>query len=316
MPERLVERDVRAEREQARQHGGEREEEGEPPFAADRPEAGEGEERCEPADEDVLLDARSDPPRDEVGELGRVVTHLRERAAAARHRARDDDLLDGDGHESRGRSSGARLPPAGAWHPRPRIPECEDDGTDREVDLAGEGDRGQRERGPDEPAPLEREQHRRQEEGDQPQEVSGRLADPIRREREDEPAGKRGCPDEPEGPEPPAGNPSRGDEGEQDDQVVGPDVPEQAPERPERDPEEPPLQVGRRRGLRPEGVGIGPGRGAALELVARKPEGPAELEVIAGRRLAVARRWAREVVAVDVPHRGPRGPDRAGGVER
>ena len=64
--------------------------------------------------------------------------------------------------------------------------------------------------------------------------------------------------------------------------------PEQPVERPERGPEQPALQVRRRFRLGPEGVRVGPGRGALLELVPGKPERPAELEVVAGGRLTVA----------------------------
>ena len=88
LPERLVQRQARAERQHARHDGGEPEEEREPALTPDRPEAGESEDRSQPAEEHVLLDARSDPARDEVGELGRVVPHLAEGAAAARDRAR------------------------------------------------------------------------------------------------------------------------------------------------------------------------------------------------------------------------------------
>ena len=57
------------------------------------------------------------------------------------------------------------------------------------------------------------------------------------------------------------------------------------------------------------------GARAVLELVPGKPERPAELEVISGRRLAVAGGRPGEVAAVDVLHRGPRRPERARGVE-
>ena len=80
-------------------------------------------------------------------------------------------------------------------------------------------------------------------------------------------------------------------------------------------PSSQPCRFGDARRLRPERVRVGPRRAAVLELVPGKPERPAELEVISGRRLAVARGRPREIAAVDVLHRGPRRPQRAGGVE-
>ena len=183
------------------------------------------------------------------------------------------------------------------------------------MDLPGERDRGERERGPHEPTPLEREQRGGKQERDQPEKVPGRLPEPIGREREDEPADERRAADEPERSQPPARQPAGRDDREQHDEVVGPDVPEEEPQRPERDPEQPPLEIRRCVRLGPEGVRIRPGRGAVLELVAGQPERPPELQVITGRRLAVARRRTREIVAVDVLHSRPRGQDRAGGVE-
>ena len=56
-----------------------------------RHEAREREERNEPAEKDVLLDPGPDTAADEVGELGRVVPHLGERAPAVGDRPGDDD---------------------------------------------------------------------------------------------------------------------------------------------------------------------------------------------------------------------------------
>ena len=211
--------------------------------------------------------------------------------------------------------TGACLPPVGARYPRPRVPEREDDRAHRQVDLAAERDRGERDRSPDEPAPLEREQHGRQQERDQAEQMAGRLAEPVRRQREDEAADEGGAASEPERSQPPARERAGGDDREEDDEVVRPDVPEQRPQRPERDPEQPPLQVRGRARLRPERVRVGPRRAAVLELVPGEPERPAELEVISGRRLAVARSRPREIAAVDVLHRRPRRPQGAGCVE-
>ena len=61
--------------------------------------------------------------------------------------------------------------------------------------------------------------------------------------------------------------------------------------------------------------GSAQGARAVLELVPGQPERPAELEVISGRRLAVARGGPGEIAAVDVLHGGPGRPQRARGVE-
>ncbi len=315
LPERLVERQARAERQDARHDGGEPEAESEPAPAPDRPQADEGENRGQPAEEHVLLDACADPAREEVGELGRVVPHLAERAAAARDRAGDDDLLHGDRRHRRDDRSRGSLPPVGACHPSPGVAEREHDRPHREVDLAAERDRRERDCGPDEPAPLEGQQHGREQKRDQAEQMAGRLAEPVRRQCEDESADERGAADEAERAQPPARQRTGGDDREKDDQVVGPDVPEQRPQRPERDPEQPPLQVRRRCRLRSERVRVGPRSGAVLELVPGQPERPAELEVIAGRCLSVTRSGPGQVPAVDVLHGGPGRPERARGVE-
>ena len=57
------------------------------------------------------------------------------------------------------------------------------------------------------------------------------------------------------------------------------------------------------------------GSAAVLELVPGKPECPAELEVISGRRLAVAGGRPGEVAAAAVLDGGPRRPQRARCVE-
>ncbi len=315
VPERVVERQVRAEREKNGNHRGEREEDGQAALPPHGPEACEREERSEPAEKDVLLDPRSDTAAEEVGELGRVVPHLGERAPAVRDRAGDDDPLHGDRRHRARSGCGAGLPPVRSRRASPGVAKREHDRAHREVDLPGERDRGERERGPHEPPPLEREQPGGQQERDQPEEVPGRLPEPVGREREDETADERRAADEPERPQPPARQRAGGDDREQDDEVVRPDVPEEEPQRPERDPEQPPLQIRRCARLGPEGVRVGPRRRAVLELVARQPESPPELQVVTGRGLAVARRGTRQIAAAGVLHGRPRGQDRAGGVE-
>ena len=73
----------------------------------------------------------------------------------------------------------------------------------------GQRHRRERDRRPDEPPPLEREQHRGKEKRDQPEQVPGRLADPVRRQGKDEPAHERSAAREPERAQPPAGERAR-----------------------------------------------------------------------------------------------------------
>ena len=147
--------------------------------------------------------------------------------------------------------------------------------------------------------------------------MPGRLADPVRHQGEDDAADERSRPRQLQRTEPPARETAGEHERDQDDQVVRPHVAEDGPERPVRHTEEPTLQV--RRGLRlgAERVRVREGRRSARELVADEPEGPAELEMVAGGCLAVTDRRSREVVrTVDVTDRGPCGPRCAQRVDR
>ncbi len=136
--------------------------------------------------------------------------------------------------------------------------------------------------------------------------------DAVRRECEDEPTGKRRAPTEAQRSQPPAREAPGREEREQDEQVVRPDVAQQPVERPVGRSEQPALDVRRRLRLGPERVRVGPWCGAALELVPDEPERPAELEVVAGGRLAVTGRRSREVVVVGVAHRRARSSDERG----
>ncbi len=316
VPERLVQGRVRAECEHVRNDGCEREQEGEAAPAPDRPQARQRQDRREPAHEDELFDPGPDSPRDDVRDLRRVVPDLCERASAPGDRALDHGLLDDDRRRRGAERSRRALPPVRARNACPRVPECEGDRSHRQVDLAGERDRGQGERRPHEAPPLEGEQRRREEERDQPEEVPGRLPHPVGRQREDEAARERRPAPEAESPQPPAGEPAGRHEREQHDEVVRPNVPEEHAERPEGEAEEPPLQVRRRARLGAERIRVGPRRRPAVELVAREPERPAELQVVSRRGLAAARSRPGEVAAVDVAHRRPCRPEPAGDVER
>ena len=315
-PERLVQRQVGAQGEQPRDQHREAEKPCETAPAPDGPQTAQRQQGRQPADEDELLDAGPDAAREEVRQLGGVAPYLGERPPSVRDRAGDDELLDRDCDHRCDGGPEARLPPVGSRHPCPGIPQSEDDRPHREVDLPREGDRREEDRGPDEPSPFEREQHRRQEKGDQAEEVARRLPDPVGREREHEPSHEGCAPGDPERAQPPTGGSARRDDGEQHDQVVGPHGPEQVAQRPERDSEQPALEVRRCRGLGTEGVGVGPRCGPPLELTAGKPEGPAELQVVACGGLPETGSGSRQVVTLDVADGGPGSPDRTGEVDR
>ena len=76
-------------------------------------------------------------------------------------------------------------PAAPPWEANPAVRDEQRDRSEREVHLTGERDRGERQRCEHEAPPLEREQHRRQEEGDLAEQMPRALLDAIGRERED-----------------------------------------------------------------------------------------------------------------------------------
>ena len=316
-PERPVERQVRPQREEAGQRRREPQQPREaalPPPGGD--DSGERQQRHQPTEEDVLLDARSDVARDEVRQLGRVTLDGGERPASGGDRAAHHRQVHAEPCRSRqtGREGSAR--PQRARQPCPRVAEEERDRPERQMELAGERDRHERGQCPAEPPALERQEHRGQQERDEPEQMPRALPDAIRREREHEPAGERGAARQAECPQPPAREPAGGHHREEHEQVVGPRAAEEPFERPVRKTEQPALHVRRRLGLGPERVRIGPWCPDALELMPDEPEGPAQLQVVAGGRLAVPRCGPCEVVVVDVPCRGPRCEQRRSGVDR
>ena len=122
----------------------------------------------------------------------------------------------------------------------------------------------------DEPPPLEREQHRGQEERDEPEQMPGRLSDAVRHQAEHHAADERGGARDVERAEPPARERPGEHERQEHDEVVRPDVPEGGREGPVRKAEQPALEVRRRLGFGAEGVRVGQGRGTVLELGARR----------------------------------------------
>jgi hypothetical protein len=314
-PDRLVAGEVRAEREKARDERGEAEHERQPATPADRDEPDDGEDRRQPAEEDELLHARSDRAAHEVGELRGVPVDLRERPARS-DRPGDRPAVDGQAGAEGGRRPDARLPPLRPRKPRPHVAEHERDRAQGEVELPGERQRDEACAREHEAAPLERQERGGEEEGDEPEQVTGGLADAVRHQAEDEPAEERGSAREPERAQPPAREDPGRDEREENDQVVGPRVAERGTEGPVGETEQPALEVRRRLRLRTERVRVGERRAAVTELVTDEPEAPAELEVVTRRSLPMTGGGAREVVVVDVPDRRPRRPERTRGVQR
>ena len=162
-PEGLVARQVGTEGEEAGEERGQPEQEGEATAAPDRDQPRDRHERRQPPEEHQLLDPAPHTARDEVRDLRRVPVDLGERAAGA-DRARDGPAVDGQARDERDGRAHRRLPPIGLRRTRPRVSEHERDRPEREVELAGERDRREADSSRHEPAPLEREQRRGEEE--------------------------------------------------------------------------------------------------------------------------------------------------------
>ncbi len=245
--------------------------------------------------------------RHEAAPVGGVGGDVAERAAARRHRAADHGMLDdepADRREDRARHrAGTRRALTGAQQP---VGEHEGDRAEREVELPGQRHRDECGRAEREPArvavaaALEAEQGERQQEGHHPEQVPRRLHDAVRGEGEGQATEQRGAALQAERAQPPAGRPAGDDVRDQHHGVPRHDGAEQPVDRPVRQPVEPALQVEHGVALRLERVRVAPRRGQPAELVADEPHGVAELEVVAGRGLAVARVGPREVGAVGV----------------
>ena len=175
--------------------------------------------------------------------------------------------------------------------------------------LAGERDRG--ERGGREPrlpaldaVEREREQHR-----DRPEQVTRRLRDAVRRQREREPADERRAEPEAERAQPERGEPAGADVRQEHEDVPARDRPEERLQRPVDSRERPAGEVHARLDLRLEAVRIEPGLCSARELVAGQPEGVGRLQVVARRHPSlVGRAVAEEAVGLEDGGRGGEQP--------
>ena len=306
VPQRLVHRRVRAEREQERHEHAEPEHDREPAFAPrEEHEPRDRGERNEPAEEDERLEAVPRVPRDEVEQLGRVALDLRERAARRAGRAadlRDPDEHAGSGARRRTDCADERLPAHDG------VGEEEEDRPEREVHLPGQrhgGDRGDRE--PAAPS-LERPEREREQHRDRPEQVSaGGLDRTVRSEREREPADERSAEREPQRTQPGGGRRTRTEVGQERERVPRADGPEERVQRPEDDRERPAGVVRPLRRLGLEAVGVEPRRMPAARAGARGARGCTSS---AGGRRASRRPGAACRTRAARPAR-PRGPARA-----
>ena len=98
---------------------------------------------------------------------------------------------------------------------------------------------------------------------------------------------------------------ARADERQEHERVPGEHGPEQGEKRPEDDPERPAGEVGPRLDLGLEAVRVEPWRCATFDLVARQPQLPERLQVIARRRLPAGGQALGEEAVVGLAQRRP-----------
>src|SRR5207247_2809845 len=268
-------------------------------------------------DEEEMMRLMTLVPAEAVTPVGGVLRDGVQRASALEVRAVDRRDLDEEAGRDRrgdGRLHGDDRPEVAAadecvgadeWH-----------GPEREVHLAGEGDRRRRRDGEREPPPLERPEGEREQDRDRPEEMAGALGHAVRRDCEGEPARERRSARKAELPQPEAGEPAGGEVGEQDEGIPGADVSQSGVERPKGHAERPPGEVDRRTRLRLKAVRVAPRRAAVPDLVAREQEVVERLEVVARRRLAVGGSGAGQEARPGVPDGRPGGGDTRREVER
>ena len=160
-------------------------------------EAGDREQRRQPAEEDERLGPVARVPGDEVEPGRRVDLHLRERAAALVDRAVDHGQPDEDAREDRGDDADRRLEerPVRRASGRTRRGGRTGSPPSARCTWPGEGDRdeGQARKPPPAlvvgpPRPLERPQRERQQERDRAEQVAAALREAVGRDLEREPA--------------------------------------------------------------------------------------------------------------------------------
>ena len=173
--------------------------------------------------------------------------------------------------------------------------------------LARERQRGKHERGGEPVVPLDEQEAEGEQERDRAEQVARALRDSVRSERERQPADERGAARQAQLAEPPRRQSAGRYEGEQEEDVVGDDGPEERVQRRVERREEPALEIDRAVGFRLEGVRIEPRGAGVRELVTGQPHRPAELEVVAGSCLSEAGARAGEITVSKPPDGGPGG---------
>ena len=326
--QRLVERQVRPQREQRRDEGRDAEDDRQAPVPpCQEHEPGDGEHRREPPEIDELLEAVQAPPAEKVDRVGGVGGHLGELPPLRGRRPLDHGRLgqeagpDGDGCAS----------------PRPerrdepvahgRVHGDERERPEREMELPRERDRDQsrrRERAPrmrparrlGPPRPLEGPQRQRDEHSDPAEQVAAALHEPVRRDPEGKPSQRGGRERKLELTEPQVGEEARQEGHGQHQEVPRHHRPEERLERPEREAVGPAAEDDLRLDERLVAVRVPPRLGAGLELMTHQPEAVGRLEMVARGRLAVARQARGNELRAEVEHRRERRDDGGDGEER
>ena len=243
--------------------------------------------REEPAEVDEPLELAG-VAGDEVAERGRVALDLREGALG---RVAEGERPDEHACADR-RTGGDRSEPRSP--PGERVDEHERDRAERKVHLAGEGDRRERGRGEPGLPPLDAVERERKQHRDRPEQVPGRLRDPIGGEREREPADERRPEAEAERAQPERGEAAGADVGQQHEDVPAGDGPEERLQRAVGGGEGPAGEVHARLHLGLEAVRVEPRCRSPRELVAGQPERVHRLQVVSRRDPALARRAVAE----------------------
>ena len=327
--QRLVEGQVRPEREQRGDEGGDPEDDRQARAGAVRgPRAPAiAEDGDQPAQVDELLEAVEAPPAEEVDRVGRVRGDLGERPPS-------DAVV-----PSITVASASRPAPTAASAP----PQAQSAGTSRKRTAAYAATNGSAPsarwswpesgmetsaaaverapgmcaaRRPGAAGPLEGPQRQRDEHRGPPEQVPAALDEPVRSDREREAAQRGGRDGKVELAEPEVDEEARSEGDGEDQQVPGDDRAEERIERPEREAVGPAAEHDLGLHERLEAVRIAPRLRPGPELVADEPEAIARLEMVARGRLAVARKAGRDELRAEVEQRRKRRDDRSQGEER
>ena len=326
--QRLVEGQVRPQREQRGDEGGDAEDDRQAALApCEDDEPSDRQHGDQPAQVDELLEAVEAPPAEEVDRVGGVRGDLGKRPALGRRRPLDHRRL----REQAGTDRDERAAPGPERRHEPeahgRVHGHERQRAEREMELARERDGDQRRRRerapgmcaarrPGTAGPLEGPQRQRDEHRDPAEQVPAALDEAVRSDRERE-AAQRGSRDgKVELAEPEVDEEAGGEGHGEDQQVPGDDRAEERLERPEREAVGPAAEHDLGLHERLVAVRIAPRLRPGPELVADEPEAIARLEVVARGGFAVARKAGGDELRAEVEQRRKRRDDRGQGEER